>query len=139
MHHLCSPYVWPMLKIYLYRLLQYHPGKRLTAQEALNHPYFKHEPLPGMNCYPQGYNLRMPAKLAREGQKKKVTAGATNATGGTGAAGSARLTQGAVAARAANGVTSGKAKASNLSKTATQGVKKVVKKPGIPKKAKPSK
>lgn len=81
----------------------------------------------------------MPGKLAREGQKKKVTAGASNAASGSGAAASARLTQGAVAARAANAIPSGKAKPSTLSKTATQGVKKVLKKPGIPKKVKPSK
>ena len=38
-------------------------------------------------------------------------------------------TQGTVAARAANAISAGKAKPSNLSKTGTQGVKKVIKKP----------
>lgn len=122
----------------LCRLLQYHPGKRLTAREALNHPYFKHEPLPGMNCYPQGYNLRMPSKVTREGQKKKVTAGASNAASGGAAAASARLSQGAAAARAANAIAAGKSKPSNLSKASTS-VKKVIKKPGVTKKVKPSK
>lgn len=117
------------------RLLQYHPGKRLTAQEALNHPYFKHDPLPGMNCYPQGYNLRIASKVNRDSQKKKAGAAASNATSGGGAS-SGRPTQGTIAARAANAIASGKVKPSGLSKTVTQAVKKVQKKSGVVKKVK---
>lgn len=91
-----------------------------------------------MNCYPQGYNLRIPTKVVREGQKKKATAGASNAASGGGTS-SARPTQGTVAARAANAISSGKTKPSGLSKTASQVVKKVQKKPGVTKKVKHSK
>jgi serine/threonine protein kinase len=32
----------------LCKMVEYDPTKRITASEALDHPYFKEEPLPGM-------------------------------------------------------------------------------------------
>jgi serine/threonine protein kinase len=58
------------------RLLQYHPGKRLTAQQALEHPYFQQQPSPSMNCYPAGYKPRYSSKATREQQRKKPSAAA---------------------------------------------------------------
>ncbi|KAK9789048.1 hypothetical protein WJX73_000754 [Symbiochloris irregularis] len=34
-------------------LLEYNPRNRITAAQALNHPYFKQEPLPGNNAFVQ--------------------------------------------------------------------------------------
>mmetsp|Transcript_29711 Transcript_29711/g.41824 ORF Transcript_29711/g.41824 Transcript_29711/m.41824 type:complete len:373 (-) Transcript_29711:67-1185(-) len=33
------------------KMLEYDPQKRITASEALDHPYFKEEPLPGSNMF----------------------------------------------------------------------------------------
>eukprot|EP01117_Protostelium_nocturnum_P009009 TRINITY_DN3234_c0_g1_i2.p1 TRINITY_DN3234_c0_g1~~TRINITY_DN3234_c0_g1_i2.p1 ORF type:complete len:219 (+),score=74.61 TRINITY_DN3234_c0_g1_i2:658-1314(+) len=35
----------------LIKMLEYDPTKRISAADALDHPYFKEEPLPGMNIF----------------------------------------------------------------------------------------
>ena len=40
----------PALQL-LSRMLEYNPAFRMTAQEALQHEWFREEPLPGMNAF----------------------------------------------------------------------------------------
>ena len=40
-----------MAKDLLLGLLEYDPTKRLTAAEALRHPFFGEDPVPGTNCF----------------------------------------------------------------------------------------
>ncbi|KAJ1565244.1 Cyclin-dependent kinase 8 [Nowakowskiella sp. JEL0078] len=47
----------------LSKMLEYDPSKRITAEEALNHPYFKDLPLPNNHALQTKYPLRRPPKI----------------------------------------------------------------------------
>lgn len=44
------------------RMLEYDPTKRITAKEALAHPFFGEDPLPGKNCM----QMKYPPRTRRE-------------------------------------------------------------------------
>lgn len=94
-------------QIVLCRLLQYNPCKRLTAREALQHPYFKQPPLPTNACYPSGYKPRYSSKATREQQKKKPVAAAGNAAVAAGKPGAAAKPAGTAKPGAASKPTGG--------------------------------
>ena len=53
------------------RLLEYNPAKRLTAEEALRHPYFTSGEPPAPCVFPQGFTPRYSSKTARAAPTKK--------------------------------------------------------------------
>jgi cyclin-dependent kinase 8/11 len=87
--HLCPSFQSDMGFDLLEKLLEYDPCKRLTAQQALDHPWFKQEPRPIMNPFEVVFqnNLPPPRKVipldsndvmaigkqdkVREGQRKR--------------------------------------------------------------------
>ncbi|KAG0083845.1 cyclin-dependent protein kinase [Podila epicladia] len=56
-------------------MLEYDPLKRITAEDALNHPYFQEDPRPGLDCF-VGKSLDFPTRRITNEDKDMRTTGA---------------------------------------------------------------
>lgn len=67
----------------LMRMLCYDPVKRITAEQALEHPYFKEIPIPDRNCFLNDLNQRVPYPSRQQQQQQLAAAAAAAAASST--------------------------------------------------------